>query len=154
MEDVMAKERLSIEGTLLGSRKRARDNLSKDRSEVPDPVPMAPPVGYVKQESLTEKIRAMVRGEHLRLAAINAGAETFEESDDFDVGDDVDPSSPYEEVFDPVDSDARMALRNEEFRAKFEARMAELKGTPPAAPTGAPALDVNAVPPPVVDDKK
>lgn len=69
--------------------------------EVPDPTPMAPPVGYKKQPSMMENIRAMVRSEHLRQAAIQAGYETVEEADDFEVGDDFDPSSPYEHNFDP-----------------------------------------------------
>lgn len=69
--------------------------------EMPDPTPVAPPVGYNRQPSLAEQIRAMVRSEQVRQAAEAAGLETFEEADDFDVGDDYDPASPYEEVFEP-----------------------------------------------------
>lgn len=69
--------------------------------EVPDPTPMAPPVGFKKQPSMIENIRAMVRSENLRLAAQQAGMETMDEADDFEVGDDYDPSSPYEHDFDP-----------------------------------------------------
>lgn len=64
--------------------------------EVGNPVPIAPPLGYKKQPSLSDQIRDMVRSEHLRQAAENAGMETFDEAEDFDVGDDVDPDSPYE----------------------------------------------------------
>lgn len=71
------------------------------RAEVVSAIPVAPPVGYVKQPSLAERIRAMVRSEHLRQAAEAGGYETFEESEDFEVGDDYDPRSPYEEQFDP-----------------------------------------------------
>lgn len=71
------------------------------RAEVVSAIPLAPPVGYVKQPSLSERIRAMVRSEHLRAAAEGAGYETFEESEDFEVGEDYDPRSPYEEQFDP-----------------------------------------------------
>lgn len=49
-----------------------------------------------------ERIRGIIRGERLKQEMEAAGRETFEEADDFDVGDDYDPSSPYEEVFDPV----------------------------------------------------
>lgn len=70
--------------------------------EVPDPTPMAPPVGYRAQPSLRDQIREMVRSEKLALEAEAAGFETFDEADDFDVGDDFDPTSPYEEVFDPT----------------------------------------------------
>ena len=74
--------------------------LSPGGFEVPDPTPVAPPVGYVRHVPLAEQIRNMVRSEALRQAAEQAGAETFEEADDFDV-EDFDPRSPYEEVFEP-----------------------------------------------------
>lgn len=67
----------------------------------PDSVPMAPPVGYRKQPSMVEIVRDMVRGENLRKAAQEAGHETFEESEDFDVDDDVPLESGYENDFDP-----------------------------------------------------
>lgn len=69
--------------------------------EIPDPTPLAPPIGYVYQVPLAEQIRNMVRSETLRQVAENAGAETFEEADDFDVGDDIDPHSQWENEFDP-----------------------------------------------------
>lgn len=71
--------------------------------EVPDPIPLEPPVGYFRQPSLAEQIREMVRSEKLRLEAEAAGYESFEEADDFDVEDDdsFDPSTPYENDFDP-----------------------------------------------------
>jgi hypothetical protein len=75
--------------------------LDENGAEVNDPTPVAPPVGYVKQPSLAEQIREMVRSEKLRQAAEEAGAETFEEADDFEVGDDYDPSTPYENDYDP-----------------------------------------------------
>jgi len=77
-------------------------HLTKDGRERPSDVPLAPPLGYVKQPTIHERIRDMVRSEHLRREAEAAGAETFEEADDFDVGDDFDPSSPYEGDFDPL----------------------------------------------------
>lgn len=82
--------------------------LSPGGLEVPDPTPMAPPVGYVQHVPLAEQIRAMVRSEALRQAAEAQGAETFEEADDFDV-EDFDPSSPYEEVFEPPAKPDRVA---------------------------------------------
>lgn len=75
--------------------------LDENGHEIPDPTPMAPPIGYKRQPSLAEQIRAMVRSEKLRQEAEEAGAETFDEADDFDVGDDYDPRSPYEHDFDP-----------------------------------------------------
>lgn len=81
---------------------RQKFYLDEHGREMPDPTPIAPPVGYNRQPSLAEQIRAMVRSERLRQEAEAQGFETFEEADDFDVGDDLDPSSPYEEVFDPL----------------------------------------------------
>jgi len=66
------------------------------RAEVVSAIPIAPPVGYVKQPSLSERIRAMVRSEHLRAAAEGGGFETFEEAEDFDVEDDPELRSNYE----------------------------------------------------------
>lgn len=79
----------------------ARDALSDKGRELPDPTPMAPPLGYKPRPSLAEQIRAMVRSEHLKQAAEAAGAESFEDADDFEVGEDYDPTSPYENDFDP-----------------------------------------------------
>lgn len=78
--------------------------LTDDGYEIPDPVPMAPPVGYKKQPSMVENIRNMVRSEMLQREAAAAGFETFEESEDFGPEDDGDvalPATAYEAVFDP-----------------------------------------------------
>lgn len=70
--------------------------------EYPDPRQLQTPAKFAKAPSMDEKLRQMVRQELSRHAG-DVGAETFEEADDFDVGDDdeFDPFSPYEEVFDP-----------------------------------------------------
>lgn len=70
-----------------------------------NPVPLEPPIGYKRQPSLTEQIRDMVRSEKLAQETRDAGFETFEEGDDFDVQDDFDPRSPFEYNFDPRMSD-------------------------------------------------
>lgn len=70
--------------------------------EILDPTPIAPPVGHIRQPSLTEQIREMVKSEKLRQEAESAGAESFDEADDFDIGDDYDPTSPYEQEFEPT----------------------------------------------------
>lgn len=83
-------------------RYRTRDDyLDKRGRELLDGTPMAPPIGYKKQPSMIDNIRNMVRSEVLRSHVESAGFETFEEADDFDVGDDYDPTSPYEIDFDP-----------------------------------------------------
>lgn len=80
-------------------RKPKTDQSERGR-EIPDPTPMAPPVGFKPAPSLADQIREMVRSERLAREVAEAGYETFEEADDFDVGDDFDPSTPYEESFD------------------------------------------------------
>lgn len=54
----------------------------------------------VQRDSLGERVRAAILSEKLAREALEAGQETFDEADDFNVGDDYDPSSPYEEVFE------------------------------------------------------
>lgn len=80
---------------------RAQNLFDGSRREIVSAIPVAPPVGYVEQPSLVERIRSMVRSEHLRYAATEAGYETFEDAEDFEVGDDFEPHTPYEAVFDP-----------------------------------------------------
>lgn len=77
-----------------------------DGSEIPDPTPLQPPLGYRRQPTMVEHIRMMVQSEQLRVAALEAGNETFEEADDFDVPDEFEPISAYEfeEIFEPLRS--------------------------------------------------
>lgn len=100
-----------------------------DGSEVLDPTPMAPPIGYVKQPSMVEIVRNMVRSEKLALAAAEAGMETFEESEDFDVGDEAeDLLSGFENEFDPPISEVREAV--EQARREREAAVEAAKAEP------------------------
>lgn len=69
--------------------------------EVLDPTPIAVPAGFKRPETLAEQVQRLVRT-HISREAAESGYETFEESEDFDVDDDFDPSTPYEEIFDPV----------------------------------------------------
>lgn len=66
--------------------------------ETLDPKPLAIPA-RIRPVTDVERLRAMVRGE-LSLAAQADGFETFEEANDFDVGDDYDPTSPWELTID------------------------------------------------------
>lgn len=74
-------------------------------AEIPDPIPMAPPVGWVEQPSMIDHIRNLVRGELLRRQADVDGFESFEEADDFDTGEDDDhdirSGYEYEPEFEP-----------------------------------------------------
>lgn len=60
----------------------------------PDPTPVAPPAGYRKQPSMIDEIRRQVH--QVSKEMDDLGFETFEEANDFDVGDDYDPTSPHE----------------------------------------------------------
>lgn len=76
--------------------------LDANGHEILNEIPLEPPVGYKRTPSLAEQIKAMIRSERLREALDNPDAESFDEADDFDVEDDpIDPSTPYEAVFDP-----------------------------------------------------
>lgn len=100
----MAKNKTKLAGNEVDPNVRVRPqhtDLYKDGREYPDPTPMAPPIGFIKQPTLAETMRQMILSDNLKRAARESGAETFEEADDFEVGDDYDPSSPYEEQFEP-----------------------------------------------------
>lgn len=82
-----------------------------DRGQlIPDPVPMAPPIGFKPQPSMVDIIRQQVR-----LASLDAareGKETLEEADDFDVGDEPELRSQYE-----LDEEGEVPIRVLEARA-------------------------------------
>lgn len=75
------------------------NRLNEKGWEIPDQTPVAIPA-YIKHRDQRDSIREMIRAELSREMA-EIGLETFAEADDFDVGDDFDPTSPYEEQFDP-----------------------------------------------------
>jgi len=69
--------------------------LNEKGHEVLDSTPIARTVGFERPPSMQELIQRYVRTELSRQAA-QAGAETFEEADDFDVDDDIELKSRYE----------------------------------------------------------
>lgn len=71
----------------------------------PDPTPVAPPVGYVPEISMFDRVREMIRSDALKKVAVESGAESFEEADDFDVDDDYEPFSPYELIVEQAQPD-------------------------------------------------
>lgn len=94
------------------------------RYEKPDPTPLAPAIGYKREPSLAEKIRQMVRSEKLRQELESTGAESFEDADDFDVGDDFEhlPMSGHENDFDPPVSELRRREQLEVEQARSKAK--------------------------------
>lgn len=111
----MAKSKILIEERPEDIQRRTHypENLTKDGREIPDPTPMQPPLGYIKQPSMMENMRNMIRSETLRKEALASGKESFEDSEDFGEDEDNDPSSPYEANFDPLGDADRRALRGE-----------------------------------------
>lgn len=98
------KKQIDLEDYLPPKSAPSQQDLNHDRfgREVPDPTPVAPPIGYQKPFSMVDHLRELVRTE-LSRAAADADVETFEDADDFDIEDDPpDPHTPYEAVFDPV----------------------------------------------------
>lgn len=100
--------------------------LDKFGREVPDPKPVAIPAGFKRPETLQEQVARLVRTTLSRQAEAQ-GFESFEESQDFDIPDDpVDPSTPFEEFFDP---NLGRALTPDEFkRYEQEFRNEYLRG--------------------------
>lgn len=70
--------------------------------EMPDPTPVALPLGYSHPESTEEIVARLLRSEQLARLAASQGSETFEEFMDFGDESDDDPRTPHEEFFDPV----------------------------------------------------
>lgn len=102
---------------------QVHDDLGR---ELPDPVPMAPPLGYTPPLSMFDQMRAQIRAEHnrLRMMELEQLAETPEQANDFDVDEDIENMpSIYEERFDPVDLEVRSRLRQAEFAASYKARV-------------------------------
>lgn len=116
----------------------------KDGNIILDPTPMAPPIGYKKAPSMVEIVRDMVRSERLAQEARDAGHETFEEAEDFDVDDDPELlRSPYENQFDPpleeLLAEGRKALKEREAREGVKGAAPPSGGAPapvPEAPKG------------------
>lgn len=64
--------------------------------EVVNPVPHAPPLGYRPEPSIMEMVDAMVKRRLAELGDDDVIDENLQEAEDFEVPDDMDPSSPYE----------------------------------------------------------
>lgn len=94
-----------------------------DGQFIPDGTPMAPPIGYKRQLSMVEVVRNMVRDERLAAELDAMGVETFEEADDFDVGDEAeDLRSGWENDFDPPIRDMIKAGHDEVVRKAAKAQ--------------------------------
>lgn len=79
--------------------------IDENGREVLDDTPVALPVSFKRPPTLQEQMRAMIK--QMSIEASQEGAETLEEADDFDIGDDYDPTSPYEVHFDHLSDDSQ-----------------------------------------------
>lgn len=120
--------------------KKAVDKFNEFGEELVDGRSMEPPLGFEPSESLAEMINRAVRNHAVQQAIADSGGETFEESEDFNVGDDFDPTSPYEAYFEPITEAEfdRLTQAGYEFR----------EPAPPAKPLTAPPGAVPSGPPP------
>lgn len=76
-----------------------------------DPTPTAVHLNFDHPPSLAEQVARLVRSERFKAAMDSADMETFEEANDFVVGDDYEPDSPHEETYDgQFDNEAAMEL--------------------------------------------
>lgn len=82
--------------------------------EIPDSRPTELAINFKAPQPLEDRIHQLVTGALIQRDLEAAGIETFDEADDFEM-DDLDPTTPYEENFDPL----HIAARNQEIRHGF-----------------------------------
>lgn len=96
--------------------------LDENGHELLDTTPVEMPLGFQHPEPLEERIRRLIRTS-VSQQAVENGAETFEEADDFDIpDDDSDPVTPFEMDFDPTlgkEVSPQMVLENRDHYAKL-----------------------------------
>lgn len=74
--------------------KRAPLRHNKSGEEVLDPIPLQPPLGYKRTPTLSEQIAQQVR--QMKYEDLMDLEETDEEADDFEIGEDHEPLSKWE----------------------------------------------------------
>lgn len=90
--------------------------------EILNPTPMQPPLGYKRAPSLVEQIREQIRAhKHLE----DNEPETEEEADDFEIEDDPQPHSRWENDMIPSIKESRARMRVLEEQEKLVAKPPE-----------------------------
>lgn len=102
-----------------------KSRLDERGHEILDDTPVSLPLRFRRGENITQQVQRLVAGELSRMAE-NAGYESFEEANDFDVGDDYDPKSEHE--IDTMQEDNYEQDRERYYEAKRN------KGRPSRAP--------------------
>jgi hypothetical protein len=137
VEEYCIKPVYGDEGEMVSS------GILRNGQELPDPEPLAPPLGYTPPMPLMELMALMIRRQVEPQNDYDI-TETEEEANDFaDDPDEVDLKTPYEKVFDPPDPTAPPAGNAP---AASPALPTESK---PAAEAGSPAI-----PPPAAVPQK
>lgn len=108
------KEKPKFSDDVIALHMRGLSGYNAQGEEIPDPRPVALPVGFTRPKSLQETMRDLLRNEEFRRNLERHEMETFEEADDFEAEDpDRDPrfpdNSPYEQDFDPLGVNTREA---------------------------------------------
>lgn len=85
--------------------KEARKKYDPNGGEICDGTPLSPPLGYQRKPSLAEQIRQQIIA--AKLDALQELAESEDEADDFEIGDDWDPTSPHENEGAPTIKELR-----------------------------------------------
>lgn len=93
-----------------------------------DPTPMQPPLGYKRQPSLAEQIRTQVAAHHAALR--DHEPESLEEADDFDIDDEVDPHSKWENDFEPSVKELKARALQRQAEEEVAARPPPLNTAP------------------------
>lgn len=94
---------------------------TKEGAERLSPTPMQPPLGYKRAPSLAEQIRQQVLA--AKLEELSHLEETDEEADDFNVGEDFEPSSPHEN--DGMPTIRELKIRAQEINREIERQNTE-----------------------------
>lgn len=107
--------------------------------EVPDPTPMEPPIGWIEPPSMVELIRKMIRDNEIE-KGLGGEPESFEEADDFDIGDDgEDLRSGWENDFEPREVELiREKLEKDQKAAQAAKEAATAAKAAPAAKEATP----------------
>lgn len=118
--------------------KMAERRMEVDGSEIPDPVPLEPPVGYVKKPSMFETMREMVKREMaMRMQNDADGGDGDVDDDDYEEEDDF-PRS-HREYSEEDDVWVRQTAAELAERRKSASESREAPPASPAAPPQPPA---------------
>lgn len=121
--------------------------LDAQGREVLDETPLVLPVKALRRPSTLDEIRQYIG--IVNQEAARSGQETFEEADDFDVGDDHDPHSPWEMAVDQEENWSAFREQLEEQRVQAaKGRRAGVEPPPGATPAPTPSPPAAPAPAP------